>query len=68
MRYANETVAGDGDTLLRARIIEDERELRYRALLRSAVLWAVIGIPTILAVAGTLLVLLGGVLARQAAP
>ena len=47
---------------LPARAIDDEREQRYRVLLRGAVLWAVLGIPFLVALLALALQLLGGAL------
>lgn len=46
--------------------LADERELRNRVALRSAVLWAVIGIPLLFVIAGVVLsVVAGGLLASR---
>jgi hypothetical protein len=67
LRYATEAVPNGGnDMIVRNRIIEDERELRYRALAKSAVLWAVVGIPLLMAVVTALLFVFAGIITMRA--
>lgn len=46
-KYANDYAKSHDDP---ARVAVDERELRYRALLRSAVIWVAVGFPLMWAV------------------
>lgn len=56
IRYANTYVKDVPNAdLERSRIIADERELRNRQLVRSAVLWAVLGIPLLVSLVGGVL-------------
>jgi hypothetical protein len=71
IRYANATVEASTTNAdaQRALIVANERELRERAALRSAVLWAVIGLPFLIGVVyAAVYLLLAWRLAAASAP